>query len=326
MHHCGAPTPSFQLRCIVVPHEPVEIRVQAIAGLGQALHLHHMQRTGMAAVVAPGAASPEADVAGYTILRAESAQGPYNTIARNVEATAFVDNTIQPGQAYYYKVRAEDKSLNRSAATAAILAQAPGGRALLAHLGFDGDLSDSSENLHHAASRGAVTFAAGRRSSAIQLNGRDNFLKLSSTLSHQDAITVAAWVYWNGGDPWQRIFDFGNGETENAFLTAAADNGDLRFAINRGEGEQRLNAGILPTQQWTHVAVMLDASGGRLYVNGSLADQSSAITVKLTDFNPVINYIGRSQFPDPLFNGMIDDFRVYNYGLSEAELAEIIAQ
>jgi hypothetical protein len=48
--------------------------------------------------------------------------------------------------------------------------------------------------------------------------------------------------------------------------------------------------------------------------------------VKLTDFNPVINYIGRSQFPDPLFNGMIDDFRVYNYGLSEVELTEVIAR
>ena len=271
-------------------------------------------------------ASPEADVAGYTILRAESTEGPYNTIARNVDATAFVDNSIKPGQAYFYKMRAEDKSLNRSAATAAIQAQASGGRALLAHLRFDGDLSDSSENLHHAAARGTVTFAGGRKGNAIQLNGSDNFLKLSSTLSHQDAITVAAWVYWNGGSAWQRIFDFGNSETENAFLTAAADNGRLRFAINRGEGEQRLNAGTLPTREWTHVAVMLDASGGRLYVNGSLADQSSAITLKLTDFNPVINYIGRSQFPDPLFNGMIDDFRVYNYGLSEAELVEIVGQ
>lgn len=271
-------------------------------------------------------ASPEPDVAGYTVLRADSAEGPYSTIARNVDATAFVDNTIQPGQAYTYKVRAEDKSLNRSAPTAAIVAQASGGRALLAHLRFDGDLSDSSENLHHAAASGEVMFASGRKASAIRLNGSDNFLKLSSTLAHQEAITVAAWVYWSGGNAWQRIFDFGNSDTENAFLTAAADNGELRFAINRGEGEQRLNAGALPTRQWTHVAVMLDASGGRLYVNGSLADQSSGITVKLADFNPVINYIGRSQFPDPLFNGMIDDFRVYNYGLSEAELAEVIAQ
>ncbi len=41
-------------------------------------------------------------------------------------------------------------------------------------------------------------------------------------------------------------------------------------------------------------------------------------------FKPALNYIGRSQYPDPLFNGSIDDFSIYNYALSPGEVAQII--
>jgi len=36
-----------------------------------------------------------------------------------------------------------------------------------------------------------------------------------------------------------------------------------------------------------------------------------------------LNYIGRSQSSDPLFNGYIDEFSVYNYALSANEVAQI---
>jgi hypothetical protein len=37
-----------------------------------------------------------------------------------------------------------------------------------------------------------------------------------------------------------------------------------------------------------------------------------------------LNYLGRSQFSsDPMFNGYIDDFRVYNYALSDTEIAQV---
>ena len=33
------------------------------------------------------------------------------------------------------------------------------------------------------------------------------------------------------------------------------------------------------------------------------------------------NYLGKSQYPDPYLNGSIDEFRIYNVGLSAAEIA-----
>jgi hypothetical protein len=42
------------------------------------------------------------------------------------------------------------------------------------------------------------------------------------------------------------------------------------------------------------------------------------------------NYLGRSQFNgaasgDPLFNGSLDDFRVYKRALSQQEIADLLA-
>jgi len=38
---------------------------------------------------------------------------------------------------------------------------------------------------------------------------------------------------------------------------------------------------------------------------------------------PALNYIGKSQWPDPLFRGAIDDFRIYGRGLSAEEVAAL---
>jgi hypothetical protein len=86
-----------------------------------------------------------------------------------------------------------------------------------------------------------------------------------------------------------------------------------------------LNAPVLATGQWVHVAVTLGAPNARLYVNGVNVASSNAITIRPSDFKPVLNYLGKSQWPDPLFNGRIDDFRLYNHVLSGNEVASLAA-
>ena len=271
-------------------------------------------------------ANPEADVAGYTIFRAASAGGAYNTIARNVTTASFVDNSATVGVQYFYKIKAVDNSLNRSSFSNEVSATATGENTLVAHLSFDGTLQDNSVNLNHSASMGGVSYGEGKvGTGAITLNGTSSFVQLPADVANQQQITVAAWVYWNGGAAWQRIFDFGNGEAENIFLTPGSGAGTMRFAIKNGGEEQQLNAAALPAGQWSHVAVTLGTTGARLYVNGALVAESNTVTIRPSDFKPVLNYIGRSQWPDPLLNGRVDDFRVYNYALSAGEIARLAA-
>lgn len=269
-------------------------------------------------------ASPEADVAGYTIFRSKTAGGPYQTIARQVKSSSFVDNTTTISGQYFYTLRAVDNSLNRSGYSNEASATTSGNPDLVAHLPFDGNTLDHSINLNHGASFGTASFTTPKLGTkALVLNGMSAFVQLPADLAHQKEITIAAWVYWNGGAIWQRIFDFGNSEAQNLFLSPSSDSKQLRFAIKNGGAEQGLNAPELPIGKWSHVAVTLGGSTGKMYVDGKLVAESSAFTISPLDFKPVLNYIGRSQYPDPLLNGNIDDFRVYNYVLSASEVGQL---
>ncbi len=174
----------------------------------------------------------------------------------------------------------------------------------------------------HGIVEGAPVYVEGKIGQAINLNGTDDYVSLPSShaLSTSGAITVATWVNWKGGNQWQRIFDFGNDRNQYLFLTPRSGNNTLRFAIKNGGGEQMIQTSQLPANQWVHVAVTLGSGTAKLYVNGEQKATASNFTIKPSDFKPKVNYIGKSQWPDPLYNGMIDEFRVYNYVLGAEEI------
>jgi len=269
-------------------------------------------------------ASADADVAGYNIYRKDSPEGKFETIARNIKNTSFVDNATTENGQYFYAVRAVDYSLNRSVYSNEASATTTGVNDLVASLQFENNISDSTVNLNHAASSGSISYTTGKTgTNAISLNGSNAFLQLPPNIANQQEITLATWVYCRGGSVAQRIFDFGNGQSEYMYLTPNNGSGQLRFGIKNGGDEQQLNATSLAGTKWIHVAVTLGTDTARMYVNGIKVSESNTLTIKPLDFKPALNYIGRSQFSYPLFNGNIDDFRVYNYALTPAEIAGI---
>ncbi|MBQ1973945.1 MAG: T9SS type A sorting domain-containing protein, partial [Paraprevotella sp.] len=72
--------------------------------------------------------------------------------------------------------------------------------------------------------------------------------------------------------------------------------------------------------RWTHIAVTLDGNNAAMYVNGELVDEADNFTLSLDDIKPILNYIGRSQFDDPLLRANIDEFRIYNYAMDKSQV------
>lgn len=268
-------------------------------------------------------ASQDADVAGYNVYRAETPGGDYQTIARNINTTSYTDNNID-NKTYFYVVKAIDNSLNRSVYSNEVSASINGNNDLITRYEFTDNLLDSTVNVNHLSSFGTITYTTGKTGTkAVSLNGTNSFLQLPVEVANHQEMTVSAWVYVRGLNPWQRVFDFGNSESENMYLTPRNNAAKLRFGIKNGGTEQGLEAPALTYYKWTHVAVSLSKTKVSLYVNGVLASESDAITIRPSDFKPVLNYIGRSQYSDPLLNGNIDDFRVYNYALNAGEVADL---
>ena len=186
---------------------------------------------------------------------------------------------------------------------------------------FEGNTNDSLGN-HNGTATGSPVYGTGRLGQGIVLDGSDDYVTLPAEVASHHDITISTFVYWNGGSNWQRLFDFGNDTSNYLMLTPNSGSG-MSFRITSAGTSQIINTTALATGKWVHLAVTLSGDTGTLYVNGVAVATNTGMTFNPGDFKPAVNYLGKSQFADPLFNGRIDDFRIYNYALDAATIADI---
>jgi hypothetical protein len=211
----------------------------------------------------------------------------------------------------------------------AYLQELPAGADTSARYLFNGDAIDSTGSGNDGMLVGAPSFAPGHdgTQSAIRLDGVNDYVQLPANLGRSGSFSFGAWVNWDGGASWQRIFDLGDGPTQNLFLTPSSASGTLRFAITTsgGSGEQRLQAPALIPGVWTHVVVTITNSTGNLYVNGILVATGS-ITNSPAAVRTRYNYLGKSQYPaDPLFAGQLEQVFFADYALTDDQVATLFA-
>src|SRR5262249_40914473 len=94
---------------------------------------------------------------------------------------------------------------------------------------FESGASDSSNLFNGTLQGGGGTVTDPIRGPVLNLSGATQYVSLPQGIGGMR--TFAAWVKWNGGNDWQRIFDFGPSSTRYAMLTTHANNGALRFEI-----------------------------------------------------------------------------------------------
>lgn len=188
---------------------------------------------------------------------------------------------------------------------------------------FDTDAREHRALYNGTLQNGASVTTDSSRGKVLALDGATNYVSLP--ISVANAGSFAAWVKWDGGPDWQRIFDFGVDTTKYLFLTPRPFGGGLRFAIKNGGTEQQINApSTLPTNSWVHVAVTLDGQRGVLYQDGSPVATNNALTIRPWQLLARSNYLGRSQFTnDPIFSGHIDSFRIFGRALGAPEIRDL---
>ncbi|MBE7501054.1 MAG: Ig-like domain-containing protein [Verrucomicrobiales bacterium] len=148
-------------------------------------------------------------------------------------------------------------------------------------------------------------------------------------------ITIETWVTWeSSSSSWQRVFDFGTsagGENVvnggGAYLFCSPQGPDnLRFAVRDpvtgAEPTQLTARAPLEYQAPVCLTITYDtaANVSRLYSNAVLLVTGPA-GVALKDINDVNNWLGRSQWNDPMFQGNYDEFRIYDNALNPLEVA-----
>ncbi len=140
------------------------------------------------------------------------------------------------------------------------------------------------------------------------------------------AQTVSGWVKWGGGSSWQRVFDFGQNNNQFFFLTTSDSSHLPQCAITPDLAvyNQVIESPVLmPTNQWTHVAVVMDGREGILYLNGNAVAVNNSVNLLPSDIGSTNCNFGKSQFAtDPYFNGRLSAMRLNSSALP---LTQIIA-
>ncbi|MCR4994449.1 MAG: RICIN domain-containing protein [Bacteroidales bacterium] len=270
-------------------------------------------------------APSDRDLLGYTIQRSDDGGASWHVINRYVNATAYVDNTACDAIDYRYRVLAQDKSLNLSEPTEVVSATPSGEPACIMYLACD-SLQDASGAGNHSAIYGDTETVEGHEGQALALNGKDHFLQLPATIANSRQLTFAAWIYIRSTSSWQRIFDFGTDTDHYVFLCPRPSSVNrMRLAIKNGGSEQYIESNTTHRiNQWMHVAATFSDEAITLYLNGTPVATSTSITERAADFRPLFNYIGRSQFTaDPMLKADIDEVRIYNYALTDAQVEEL---
>ncbi|MFH1717633.1 MAG: LamG domain-containing protein, partial [Planctomycetota bacterium] len=183
---------------------------------------------------------------------------------------------------------------------------------------------DASGKGNHGTLEDDPTFVDGKFVQALAFEASRVTIPASDSLTadlFQGSFTLSAWINpKRTGNTWQQIFR----------SVRALDTNDTLFLNNDGRlswrgrvnaawagGMCETAAGVVPADQWTHAAVTGDGTNFRVYVNGALSQESAFRT---TDGENTTYYIGGDTNLGESYSGMVDDLRVYNHVLSEADI------
>lgn len=211
---------------------------------------------------------------------------------------------------------------------------------LVAHYRLNGNILDSSGNDYHGTAID-TSYTYDRfwsSSAAVYFDGDDDYLQLPSNITVNSDMTVSFWLKAQRANTNTDAF-FGaylvSRDMESSLLPrdwriCLGEGTHILFNTGQGTHPETPSAQItsitsLSLSSWYHVAAIVSASQQMkyLYINGVLEAQSECSELPFENTYVPIT-VGRNSSLEAErledYNGMIDDIRIYNRPLSDAEV------
>ncbi|MBI4452708.1 hypothetical protein HY637_04720, partial [Candidatus Woesearchaeota archaeon] len=182
-------------------------------------------------------------------------------------------------------------------------------------------LGDSSGNGLNGAVSGA-TWTAGKYGNGLNFDGTNDWVTVNdaASLDLTSSMTLEAWVYPTAiNSDWRTVMlkEMSGGLAYSLYATDGANRPPAVYA-RIGYDRSAVGTSVLPLNAWTHLTGTYSSGALRLYVNGNLVRTTSVSGSMATSSNPL--RIGGNSVWGEWFKGKIDEIRIYNRVLSQAEI------
>jgi surface protein len=172
---------------------------------------------------------------------------------------------------------------------------------------------------------------SGESNSYLNFDGVDDYLDIPASsdydFSDEDAFSLSFWVNFNDVSSVQYIFS-----AEDMFWVFLNDDGEIKFRYrNHPSGNwPEISSSFSPQiETWYHILISTDNGSSKIYINGSLDEESNVSISGLTsngnntrnlELGARKNY---SSDPQYFLNGSLDDVAIWNKSIPGSEVNAI---
>jgi len=186
--------------------------------------------------------------------------------------------------------------------------------------GNNGTLEDA--NTSNADGDTPPQYVSGKFGKALEFDGSDDYVEVpdDESLNPTKYLTVEHWIYpekFEAGVVQRLVHRYAG--IWGTYISVA----DVMFFLDTtddGGGWKSVSYTLPTTNTWYHVVAVYDGTSLYLYVNGELKDtEPQSKNIDQPPANTPLS-IGRAHLGTQYFQGIIDEFRIYNRTLSEDEI------
>jgi hypothetical protein len=235
----------------------------------------------------------------------------------------------------------------------------PPTQGLVLYYTFDGNMADASGNNNNGINYTSNNYVPGRWGQALDFNGTSDFIQLTNTINSSNGLSFSFWIKSRGANGIENngaivskynmstksrcfmIYSFGSDSTRNdnrlsaAFYYSgitASYNDNVKSYLEANElliySNPLLWSIINPTRleigSWTHCVINVTPTAVESWINGVLCTKKTREYTTYFDNPDEPIYIGNNirggDGGNNHFNGIIDELRIYNRGLTSKEI------
>jgi regulation of enolase protein 1 (concanavalin A-like superfamily) len=161
--------------------------------------------------------------------------------------------------------------------------------------------------------------------SGIALNGTSGYVAVPALNLNSNTVSFTGWVKRTASESSSAGIVFSRSGSTISGLTFGSAN-ELRYNWNNSSSTYNWNSGlVVPTNQWTFVALVITSSNATIYMEpqgGSMTSATNAVANATQAFSGATN-IGQDSSGGRFAAGSIDEVRVYSTSLSAAAIGEL---